>query len=91
MNASTTGSDKLVALLRSGDPIGGGQDGVHAKEVVRSIHDLDDPGLADEFVDQLGCDLQDDSCPVKVQSLGRTITRWRWPRGPSVSTRPGSF
>src|SRR5215204_6347458 len=26
---------------------------------------------------QLGHDLQDDSCPVEVRQLGRTIVRWR--------------
>jgi len=48
----------------------------HAKEVVRSIYEIDDPGLAGEFVDQLAGDLQDDSCPPEVRSLGRTIRRW---------------
>jgi transposase len=49
----------------------------HAKEVTRSIHELTDPDLAGEFVDQLGVDLQDQSCPPEVRSLGRTIARWR--------------
>jgi Transposase len=30
-----------------------------------------------EFVGRLGADLQDDSCPLEVRQLGRTITRWR--------------
>jgi hypothetical protein len=39
--------------------------------------DIPDPEVAAEFVAQLGDDLQDDSCPVEVRSLGRTILRWR--------------
>ena len=38
---------------------------------------ITDPELAAEFVDQLGVDLQDQSCSVEVRSLGRTIARWR--------------
>jgi hypothetical protein len=38
---------------------------------------ITDPELAAEFVDQLGVDLQDQSCSVEVRSLGRTIVRWR--------------
>ena len=49
----------------------------HAKEVLRSIYGLDEPDVAAEFVDQLGQDLQDESCPVEVHSLGRTLFRWR--------------
>ena len=30
-------------------------------------------------MDRLGHDLQDESCPVEVQSLGRTLIRWRDP------------
>jgi transposase len=48
----------------------------HANEVVRSIYDITDPDLAREFVEQLGGDLQDRSCPTEVRSLGRTILRW---------------
>jgi hypothetical protein len=48
----------------------------HVKEVVRSIYDIPDPELAAEFVDQLGADPQDRSCPPEVNSLGRTIRRW---------------
>ena len=49
----------------------------HAKEVVRSIYDHTDPELAEQFVDRLGHDLQDDSCPPEVRQMGRTILRWR--------------
>jgi len=33
--------------------------------------------LAVEFVTQLGIDLQDESCPLEVRRLGRTIVKWR--------------
>ena len=49
----------------------------HAKEVVRSIYEIPDPEVAAEFVEQLGIDLQDESCPPEVRSLGRSIVRWR--------------
>jgi hypothetical protein len=48
----------------------------HAKETVRGIYDITDPTVAREFVAQLGLDLQDESCPLEVQSLGRTLRRW---------------
>src|SRR5690606_41793069 len=48
----------------------------HAKGMVRSIHDSDAPGLASEFVERLGHDLQDESCPPEIRQLGRTIVRW---------------
>jgi transposase len=70
------GDQKLRGLLEAGDPRGEVRMAWHAKEVVRSIYEITDPGLAGEFVDQLGGDLQDDSCPPEVRSLGRTIRRW---------------
>ena len=80
------GSTKLAGLLDAGDPKGEVRAAWHAKEVVRSIYDHTDPVLADEFVAQLGVDLQDESCPPEIQSLGRTIIRWKdeivaWHRG----------
>ena len=70
------GRTKLVGLLEAGDPRGDVRTAWHAKEVVRSIYDIDDPHLAEQFVTRLGHDLQDDSCPPEIQRLGRTITRW---------------
>ena len=51
--------------------------GSHAKELIRSIYDIDDPALAGEFVNQLGLDLQDGDCPPENQTLDRTLLRWR--------------
>jgi transposase len=71
------GEHKLLGLLEAGDPRGEVRTAWHAKEVVRSIYEITDPDVADEFVAQLAVDLQDDACPVEVRSLGRTIVRWR--------------
>ncbi len=71
------GNHKLIGLLRAGDPRGEVKMAWHAKEVVRSIYGIDDCHLATDFVTQLAGDLQDPSCPPEVNSLGRTIARWR--------------
>jgi transposase len=72
-----TGRTKLVGLLAAGDPHGEVKTAWHAKETVRQIYTHTDPDLAIEHVAAVGRDLQDDSCPPEVQSLGRTITRWK--------------
>lgn len=71
------GEEKLRGLLAAGDPRGEVRMAWHAKEVVRSIYDIPDADVAAEFVTQLGHDLQDESCPVEVRQLGRTIVRWK--------------
>jgi hypothetical protein len=71
------GRTKLAGLLAAGDPHGEVKTAWHAKEVVRQIYTHTDPDLADQFVERLGHDLQDDSCPPEVRSLGRTIVRWK--------------
>lgn len=71
------GRSKLLGLLDAGDPRGEVRMAWHAKEFVRSIYDHHDPHLAVEFVERLGNDLQDKTCPVEVHSLGRTLERWR--------------
>ncbi len=70
------GRTKLLGLLEAGDPKGEVRMAWHAKEVVRSIYDHTDAELADQFVDRLGHDLQDESCPPEVRQMGRTILRW---------------
>ena len=71
------GRDKLLGLLDAGDPRGEVRAAWHAKEVIRSIYDHQDPDLAVAFVDRLGRDLQDPDHPPEVRSLGRTLLRWR--------------
>ena len=45
--------------------------------MVRGLYDHTDADLATEFVERLGHDLQDQSCPIEVRSLGRTLIRWK--------------
>ncbi len=71
------GRSRLLGLLDAGDPHGDVRTTWQAKEVVRSIYDHHDPELALEFVTRLGHDLQDQCYPVEVNSLGRTLIRWR--------------
>ena len=73
------GRTRLLGLLDAGDPRGEVRTAWHAKETVRGIYDIDDPDLAHEFVVRLGHDLQDDSCPLEIRQLGRTILRWSGP------------
>ena len=69
--------EKLLGLLAAGDPKGEVMTAWHAKEVVRSIYDLDNELIALAFVERLGHDLQDESSPPEVRSLGRTLLRWK--------------
>jgi hypothetical protein len=48
-----SGRTKLLGLLAAGDPKGEVKTTWHAKEVIRSIYEIDDPELADEFVTRL--------------------------------------
>ncbi|MST31252.1 ISL3 family transposase [Acidimicrobiaceae bacterium USS-CC1] len=70
------GEAKLLGLLDAGDPKGEVRDAWHAKEVVRSIYDIDDAALAEQFVCELAIDLQHEDRPIEVRSLGRTLARW---------------
>jgi transposase len=72
-----TGHEKLVGLLRAGDPNGDVATVWEAKEAVRELYAHADADLALEWVTQLGRDLQDKDYPVEARSLGRTLIRWR--------------
>lgn len=71
------GRTRLLGLLDAGDPHGEVRLAWHAKEVIRQIYDHTNPDLATDFVERLGHDLQDQSCPPEVRSLGRTLLRWK--------------
>lgn len=71
------GRTKLLGLLDAGDPDGDVRTTWHAKETIRSIYEQTDADVALEFVTRLGVDLQDPDYPEEVNSLGRTLTRWR--------------
>ncbi|MGH9167184.1 MAG: transposase [Acidimicrobiia bacterium] len=63
-------------MIRGAETRGSSHVTARNQEVVRSIYQIPDPTVADEYVAQLALDLQDDSCPPEVNSLGRKIARW---------------
>jgi transposase len=71
------GRKRLLGLLEAGDPRGEVRMAWHAKEVVRAIYSHTDPAVAAEFVERLGHDLQDESCPIEIRRVGRTLLRWQ--------------
>ncbi len=71
------GHEKLVGLLRAGDPHGDVATVWQAKEAVRELYIHADPAVALEWVDELARDLHDADYPIEARSLGRTLQRWR--------------
>jgi transposase len=69
--------EKVMGLLRAGDPRGEVTACYHAKEAIRELYDVEDYELAGVFIDELIRDMNDPSWPVEVRSLGRTLKRWR--------------
>ena len=67
---------RLVGLVRAGDPRSEVGYAYSAKEVVRQIYEHHDPELAGEWIHELVDDFTDDSMPREVRRLGRTIRRW---------------
>jgi hypothetical protein len=71
------GKEKLLGLLRAGDPNGDVTTCWHAKEAVRELYSHGDPELALQWVERLGADLGDTDYPTEARSLGRTLIRWK--------------
>ena len=71
------GRERLLGLLAAGDPKGEVKMAWHAKEMVRSLYDHTDPGVALTFVTGLAKDLQHETLPPEIRQLGRTMHRWR--------------
>ena len=71
------GREKLMGLLRAGDPHGGVATMWQTTEAVRELYAHGDPDLALQWVTQLGRDLQDKDYPIEARSLGRTLIRWK--------------
>jgi transposase len=69
--------EKVMGLLRAGDPRGEVTACYNAKEAVRELYTVPDHALAGVFIDELIRDMDDPSWPVEVRSLGRTLKRWR--------------
>ena len=68
--------ERLMGLLRAGDPHREVGFAWNAKEVVRQIYDHTDVELATEWVAEIGRDFTDPEMPFEVRRLGRTIARW---------------
>jgi transposase len=71
------GRERLMGLLRAGDPHQEVWFAWNAKEVVRQIYDHTDAALAAEWVNAIGRDFTDPEMPLEVRRLGRTISKWR--------------
>ncbi|MDH2902962.1 MAG: ISL3 family transposase [Actinomycetota bacterium] len=69
--------EKVLGLLRAGDPRGEVTACYNAKEAVRELYAVPDHQLAGVFIDELIRDMNNPSWPVEVRSLGRTLKRWR--------------
>jgi len=69
--------DKLMGLLRAGDPRREVWFAWNAKKVVRQIYDHTDSQLAAEWLDEIVRDFADREMPLEVRRLGRSIARWR--------------
>ena len=74
---SVDGRERLMGLLRAGDPRREVWFAWNAKEVVRQTYDHTDPVLAETWVDEIVRDFADAEMPLEVRRLGRTIKRWR--------------
>ncbi len=74
---TVAGHQRLLGLLAAGDPAREVWFAWNAKEVVRQIYDHTDAALAREWVDEIGRDFTDESMPLEVRRLGRTIRRWK--------------
>jgi transposase len=74
---SADGHERLMGLLRAGDPRREVWFAWNAKEVVRQTYDHTDPELAEAWVDEIVRDFADREMPPEVRRLGRTIGRWR--------------
>ena len=73
---SVDGMERLRGLLAAGDPHREVWFAWNAKEVVRQIYDHTDPELAAEWVAEITRDFTDESMPLEVRRLGRTIGKW---------------
>jgi len=74
---SVDGRERLMGLLAAGDPALEVWFAWNAKEVVRQIYAHTDTTLATEWVAEIVRDFADESMPLEVRRLGRTINRWK--------------
>jgi len=69
-------ADRVMGLVRAGDPRSEVGYAYAAKEVVRQIYEHIDTNLAVEWVDELIDSFTDEAMPPEVRRLGRTIRKW---------------
>ena len=70
------GTEKLLGFLEAGDPHGEVRMTWHAKETLRGFY-TQPAENAEAFLDELVADMGDESMPIEVRSLARTLTTWR--------------
>jgi hypothetical protein len=78
------GREKLLGLLRAGDPRGEVTTTWHAKDAVRELYTHTDATLALDWLERLYDDIADTDNPIEVRSLGRTSS------GGSAKSSPGT-
>ena len=71
------GQEKLVGLLKAGDPNGEVATAWQAKEAIRALYLHTDAEFALQWVETLGSELKESSKPPEVKSLGRTLLHWK--------------
>ncbi len=69
--------NKMVGLLRASDPRGDVMAAWRAKEAVRELYSHTNEALARTWIDELVISMSDKDYPEEVQSLGRTLLRWK--------------
>ena len=69
--------NKMVGALRVGDPRGDVMAAWRAKEAVRELYSHTNESLARSWIDELVISMSDEDYPPEVQSLGRTLLRWK--------------
>jgi transposase len=72
-----SGRERLLGLLRAGDPRGEVVTTWHAKEAVRELYAHVDEPTARHWIERLIADMADGDNPIEVRSLGRTLDRWK--------------
>ncbi len=70
-----SGRQKLLGLLRAGDPRGDVATSWHATEAVRELYSHADEATARSWIERHIGDMGDGDNPIEVQSLGRTLSR----------------
>lgn len=71
------GKEKLLGLPKQATRYGHVQATWTAKGATRELYDVPTYALAQTFIDELIRDMANESWPIEVRSLGRTLKRWR--------------